>query len=82
MSTQLCDNVLDKADSLYREPGFEKLKELATQPDGLRRLHRLGANGALYRQAMQETVMLLASLGIHGVPIYKPTHHKPTSLDD
>ena len=73
MSTQLCDNVLDKADSLYREPGFEKLKELATQPDGLRRLHRLGANGALYRQAMQETVMPLASLGIHGVPIYKPT---------
>jgi hypothetical protein len=69
LSTDLCDDLLNKIDEL----SLDQLAVLATQPDKLRRLFQLGATGNLYRRCVQEGLKLLALLGIHDVPVYKPT---------
>ena len=73
LSAQLCNDLLDKVDDVISRVTFEKLNTLATQPDQMRRSIQLGATGNLYRRSMQEAAELLSSLGIHDMPILKPT---------
>ena len=70
LSSELCDDLLIKANELHVDPTFEKLKTLHTQPDKLRRLFQLGATGNLYRRSVQETSKILASRGIHNMSIH------------
>lgn len=71
LSRALCDDLLDKVDELY--PKFDLLGGIATQPDGMRRLFRLGPNGTLYHRCKYEGAQLLSNLGMPDLPVYKPT---------
>jgi hypothetical protein len=73
ITSSLCDDLLNKLDSL--EP--KQFESLATQPEKLRlplrRLFQLGATGKLYHRCKQEGAKLLFMIGYIDWPVYKPT---------
>ena len=71
ISPDLCDDLLNKLDSLLPH----QFGTLATQPEiaPRRRLFQLGATGELYHRCKHEGAKLLFRLGSIDYPVYKPT---------